>query len=1108
MKKKLLFFLVCLFGILNLHSQTVTLLDPNGDGGFENPTATFPANGWTDVQPGNSRQWKIGNTTKKSGNNSAYVGNNGNNNGSNKQSVQHFYRDITVPAVATNIALSFYLEMPTVDYKPNAPYSYDFVKIYTTSTSNTPSADTLPTTGYTEIFGYENPTLVDFNTQKTITLPNSLAGTTFRLVFTFNSDGVMPDANPAIDNISLTYSSVNDAGMSNASIPTCLGTQNVVATIKNYGTANLTSATINWSVNGTAQTPFSWTGNLATNATANVTLGTYNFSSGTNYTITATATQPNGVADEDTANDSFTTASFQTNIGTTDVNVTNTNSVVCKNAIQTLNATGGIVNNAIIFSENFNSGIGTFTETNNSYLLSLLPLSNPAWTNQPDGYTYTYALFSSVIFHSNDNSGFMLSNSNNFILGLLGTTATTLVSPVFSLVGGTSSKLNFYHHYRYSSGETAKVQISTNGGSTYTDLVTYTSTQGAETSFTLVTLDLSAYDGQSNLRIRFKYDASYNINNHWWAIDNVSVTANKQQITWSASPSSPNTIFTDLACAIPYVSGTFATTVYVKPNANTTYTATSTSGSCSSSDSVNFAMEAAVWNGAAWSLTQSSNRSIEFQGNYTSSGNIDACSCTVTSGNVIISSGHTLTLLDDIKVIGGSITFQNNANLMQTNPVSNTGNIIVKRSAKMKRLDYTYWGTPVASQNLKSFSPNTLSNRFYIYNESTDYFSAIDPVANNFINAKGYAIRAPNNYTTETTSDWTFTGVPNNGPQSIAVYKSANGYNLVSNPYPSSISFSALKTLNGTLLNYPVYFWTNSNHNPPQQGANYNQENYATYTAAGGTPSTNGTQTPTDIIPPGQGFIVTATTNGTLNFYNSIRRTSIGDFFNTKMVNPIVNRFWVNFKTPANNINQILIAYVDGATNNFETDYDATSFTNFSDKLYSILDDKELVIQGRNPNFSINDKIPLGASFFESGNYEISIHKKEGIFNSSQDIYLKDKLLNKTVRISVTPYQFYADTGNVTNRFEIIYVPETVLSTDENKTTGFFIYEYNENIVVENRNQKITEVQVFDASGRLLKTVKPNDNKVTFTKTNFQKGLLVFKLKTKDKATSKKFLLK
>ncbi|MDX1348638.1 MAG: T9SS type A sorting domain-containing protein [Putridiphycobacter sp.] len=86
--------------------------------------------------------------------------------------------------------------------------------------------------------------------------------------------------------------------------PLTTGVQNVDVTIENAGLNTLTSATIDWTVNGTAQTAYSWTGSLAPNATATVTLGTYNFLAGSS-TIEAWTSVPNGNADGDTSNDTM-----------------------------------------------------------------------------------------------------------------------------------------------------------------------------------------------------------------------------------------------------------------------------------------------------------------------------------------------------------------------------------------------------------------------------------------------------------------------------------------------------------------------------------------------------------------------------------------------------------------------------------------------------------------------------------------------------------------------------------------------------------------------------------------------------------------------------------
>ncbi|GGP06574.1 hypothetical protein GCM10010992_27120 [Cloacibacterium rupense] len=1074
----------------------VTLLDPTGDGGFETGN-TFALNNWNAANTGSNKNWSIGNSAHigvSNGSRAAFIGNSSQ---TGQTRITHLYRTLSIPVGATNIQLSFKYRQTAVDT------NNDLLRVYLNN--NTPIYATAQSAGLLTTVNPSNPsnTYSSF-TNVSVTIPNSYAGTTNNLIFTFFSNNNTPNAFGGFDEVSVTYSPANDAGVTTVPTLTCQGTQNVVATIRNYGTSNLTSATINWSVNGAAQTPFSWTGNLATNATANVTIGSFNFSPSTNYSITAFTSLPNGVTDNNTTNDNFTTASFQTNSGPTDVNITNANEVVCKNTVKTLTATGGVVNNAVIFSENFNSGIGTFTQTNSS--TGGTP-ANAAWTNRANGYTY----LSFFTFNSNDNSNFMLSNSDS--QGFGSTTSTTLTSPLFSLVGCTSPILNFYHHFFYASGDTAKVQISTNGGTSFTDLVTYTSSQGGTSSFSLVSIDLSAYAGQSNLMIRFKYDASYG---WWWAIDNVSVVANRQNITWSSSPSSPNTIFTDAAATVPYVSGTHATTVYVKPTVTTTYTATSTNGGCTTTDVVTYSMETAVYNGSSWTPAQVSNRAIEFQGNYTSPGtgiNLQACSCTVTSGTVKIASGDTMTLQDEMIVNGGSITFENNANLLQTNPNAiNTGNIIVKRKAKMKRLDYTYWSAPVTGQNLKSFSPNTLNSRFYVYNEATDFFSTIDPLSNSFATAAGYAIRAPNNYLTSTTTqDWTFTGVPINGTKTINITKNGRGFNLIGNPYPSNISFTSFYSANSTIIQNKAFFWTNTNVNPPaQQGASYSGNNYATLTSTGGTPATNSSIAPTNEIAVGQGFIVEKTNAGTsaVTFNNTMRTNTNGVFFNSRLAPSKQSpKYWLKLTTPAKNFNTLLVGYVPGATNGLDASFDAEPIAMSSDMFYSIQDDKNLIIQGRTVNFSTKDKVPLGAILYESGNYEIAISELEGIFQNAQPIYLKDKLLDKMVKLNDGGYSFYAEAGVVNNRFEIVYKPDSTLSIEDLSKNGLQVYQVEGWIMIDSQ-EGLSRVWISDSAGKSLYESEVKGKTTRVNASHYPSGMYYVTVETSSGQKQTKKILK
>jgi hypothetical protein len=138
-------------------------------------------------------------------------------------------------------------------------------------------------------------------------------------------------------------------------------------------------------------------------------------------------------------------------------------------------------------------------------------------------------------------------------------------------VGFSTLELKFRHYYRYYSS-TAKVEVSTDGGATWaaTALANYTSTQGTAISFSEATLNMDAYINQSNLKIRFNYNATFG---YYWAIDNVTITGSASSApTWAPVAS----LFTDAAGTLAYT-GTPEVTVYAKPTVSTTYTATVTS---------------------------------------------------------------------------------------------------------------------------------------------------------------------------------------------------------------------------------------------------------------------------------------------------------------------------------------------------------------------------------------------------------------------------------------------------------------------------------------------------------------------------------------------------
>lgn len=78
---------------------------------------------------------------------------------------------------------------------------------------------------------------------------------------------------------------------------------NLSFTLRNRGASVLTTATINWTLNGIAQTPINWTGSLQFNQSTTISLPLSGLSDG-NQQVVVTVTGPNGGMDENSDNNS------------------------------------------------------------------------------------------------------------------------------------------------------------------------------------------------------------------------------------------------------------------------------------------------------------------------------------------------------------------------------------------------------------------------------------------------------------------------------------------------------------------------------------------------------------------------------------------------------------------------------------------------------------------------------------------------------------------------------------------------------------------------------------------------------------------------------------
>lgn len=491
-----------------------------------------------------------------------------------------------------------------------------------------------------------------------------------------------------------------------------------------------------------------------------------------------------------------------------------------------------------------------------------------------------------------------------------------------------------------------------------------------------------------------------------------------------------------------------------------------------------------TWNGTSWSNGVPNPSSfVLFTGNYSSTGDLYACSMVVQSPAIVtVNPTHTFYLSKELTVeTGAQYILENNANLIQIDDVDNTGSIVVKRftSNEVRRLDYNLWSAPVSGQNLLAFSPQTVANRFYEYNPSTNIYTMVTPTITTFSQAKGYLIRMPNNFTTWP-GQWlgTFSGIPNNGNYNVAV--TPETFNAVGNPYPSTIDADLFISENN--IDEPLYFWRKVN--------NSENSSYATYTTAGGVENAGGGSAivPNGILQVGQGFIVKATSSN-LVFTNSMRLGNTDNQFlrssNLETENFERHRVWLNMSNPSGDMGQLMVAYMTGATHSIDPTIDGKYINDSANYFSTVLDDEAYIIQGRSLPFTSTDVVPLVFGSTQSGTFTISLAQFDGLFeDSSVGIFIKDNQTGITHDIRMSSYSFESASGVHNARFELVF-QDTLSDDDYLFNNEITVYASQKVLHINTYNQEIQNIKVYDISGRLIFT-QSNINKNEFSTPFYQ----------------------
>ena len=336
---------------------------------------------------------------------------------------------------------------------------------------------------------------------------------------------------------------------------------------------------------------------------------------------------------------------------------------------------------------------------------------------------------------------------------------------------------------------------------------------------------------------------------------------------------------------------------------------------------------------------------------------------------------------------------------------------------------------------------------------------------------------------------------------------------------------------NSGVLDGTIYFWThNTDIAPNGSFYEYSSDDYATYNLTGGVGTvadsdpdktiTNPNK-PTGKIASGQGFFATGIAVGNVEFKNAMRvgvGAVTGDnsqFFRTKNTKSKVastiekNRVWLNLTNTQGAFKQLLVGYVTGATNEYDSSYDGFSFSlNEFINFYSIVDNEAMAIQGRALPFNESDVVPLGYSSTIAGSFSISIDEVDGTMQL-QNVFLEDKMQNVIHNLKQSPYTFTTQKGTFDNRFVLRYTDKTLGNTDFERVNSSVVISKDKNeLKIISAVEIIKRITVFDLLGKKVfekDAVDNNEFRSSSIGLNKQTGIVKITL-ANGKVISKKVI--
>ena len=325
------------------------------------------------------------------------------------------------------------------------------------------------------------------------------------------------------------------------------------------------------------------------------------------------------------------------------------------------------------------------------------------------------------------------------------------------------------------------------------------------------------------------------------------------------------------------------------------------------------------------------------------------------------------------------------------------------------------------------------------HNEATNAYSYITDINEALNPVQGYAFWGVAPVFTAQ-----YSGYPNTGDQSMPLYRTAegnsNGWNLVGNPYPSSIDWDA------------THGWRKDN----VSGAIYllNDGGWSTY-LGGDTPvSVNGGSR---FIAPGQGFFVNVTNPGSalLSMTDAVRVHNATPFLkNTLQASQLKFRVSGNGYT-----DEAVVRMMPEATTAYDASFDAL-------KLFGSNPNSAQIFTDLSQPLAINS-MPTGTSELllclraaSPGNYSLALTEN----SQNGQVVLEDTKTGTLTDLVHNPYLFTTAAGDAENRFRLHL---GTLSASETPPTATDIHAWSHTVYISRKASTPCTIHIYTTAGQL-----------------------------------------